>query len=425
MPQGNHRFYSEEAQDILGKMPSWIIRWGMGIIAFIFLGIGIGACFIHYPQVVSAPITITTLNPPSDLIAKVGGRIDTLFVTDGSYVTEDQAIALLHNTADYSDICTIEAQLKEQPDSFIEADRDYRMGELQSDFSEYRSLCNDYRHYLDANDIPRRQKLLLAQEIKYQEYIAKQRQQRKLLIQDLQLTQKNQERDSALYVQQVISPLDMERTIQNTIQKRNLLATLEASIISTELNVLQVRNQLTELDMQYYNETEQYRRQIQESRSRLASRIKQWKETYLVISPINGRLTLTKYWSSNQNVSLDDKIATVIPLDSTRIIGIMTVPSTGFGKVRVGQQVNVQLNGFPRYEFGVLRGRIIRLSSVPDQEGYIAEVDFPQGMQSSYKEQLDFIQQMDGVGEIITADMRLIEQFIQPVRALFDKAKGN
>lgn len=163
---------------------------GHGDYRLYLLGIGIGACFIHYPQVVSAPITITTLNPPSDLIAKVGGRIDTLFVTDGSYVTEDQAIALLHNTADYSDICTIEAQLKEQPDSFIEADRDYRMGELQSDFSEYRSLCNDYRHYLDANDIPRRQKLLLAQEIKYQEYIAKQRQQRKLLIQDLQLTQK-------------------------------------------------------------------------------------------------------------------------------------------------------------------------------------------------------------------------------------------
>lgn len=425
MPQDNHRFYSEEAQDILGKMPSWIVRWGMGIIALIFLGIVIGACFIHYPQVVSAPITITTLNPPSDLIAKAEGRIDTLFVADGSYVTKNQSIALLHNTADYSDICTVEDRLKEQPDSLIASHCDYRMGELQSDFSEYRSLCNDYRHYLDANDIPRRQQLLVAQEIKYQEYIAKQRQQRDLLVQDLRLARRNQERDSALYAQQVISPLDMERTMQNTIQKKNLLATLEASIINTELSVLQIRNQRTELDMQYYNETEQYRRQIQENRSKLISRIKQWKETYLIVSPINGRLTLTKYWSSNQNVSLGNKMATVIPLDSTRIIGIMTVPSVGFGKVRIGQQVNVQLNGFPRYEFGILRGRVIRLSSVPDQNGYIAEVDFPQGMQSSYRERLHFIQQMDGTGEIITDDMRLIEQFIQPIRVLFDQAKGN
>lgn len=425
MPQGNHRFYSEEAQDILGKMPSWVVRWGMGIIALIFLGIVTGTCFIHYPQIVSAPITITTLNPPSDLIAKTEGRIDTLFVADGSYVRGGQAIALLHNTADYSDICTVEDRLKEQPDSLIESHRDYRMGELQGDFSEYRSLCNDYRHYLNANDIPRRQQLLVAQEIKYQEYIAKQSQQRNLLVQDLQLARTNQKRDSALYAQQVISPLDMERTMQNTIQKRNLLATLEASIINTELSVLQVRNQRTELDMQHYNETEQYRRQMQENRSKLTSRIKQWKETYLIVSPINGRLTLTKYWSSNQNVSLGDKIATVIPLDSIRIIGIMTVPSVGFGKVRIGQQVNVELNGFPRYEFGILRGRVIRLSSVPDQNGYIVEVDFPQGMQSSYKERLHFIQQMDGAGEIITADMRLIEQFVQPIRALFDQARGN
>jgi hypothetical protein len=34
---------------------------------------------------------------------------------------------------------------------------------------------------------------------------------------------------------------------------------------------------------------------------------------------------------------------------------------------------------------------------------------------------MPIIQQMDGQGEIITKDMRLIEQFLQPVRALFDE----
>lgn len=425
MPQDNNRFYSEEAQEILGKMPSWIIRWGISVIAIIFLGILIGCYFIRYPQIVTAPITITTLNPPSDLITKVAGRIDTLFVADGSYVAGDQVIALLHNTADYADVCAVEALIREDQGLFSGKDREYWMGELQSDFSQYRSLCDDYRHYLDAQDIPRRQRLLSEQVSKYQESIVKQRQQMDLMIQDLELAQKNLNRHSSLYDQQAISALDAELTMQSTIQKKNSLITLDVSVINTELSILQLQNQLAELDMQYYNETEQYRRQIQESRSRLLSQIQQWKDKYLLISPISGRLTLTKYWSSNQHVALGDKLATVIPLDSTRIIGIMTVPSTGFGKVRVGQRVNVQLNGFSRYEFGILKGEIVRLSSVPDVDGYIAEVIFPQGMESTYKEQLDFIQQMDGVGEIITDEMRLIERYIQPIRALFDQAKGN
>ena len=39
----------------------------------------------------------------------------------------------------------------------------------------------------------------------------------------------------------------------------------------------------------------------------------------------------------------------------------------------------------------------------------------------TYGKELPLIQQMDGTGEIITQDQRLIQRFLQPVRALFDK----
>jgi hypothetical protein len=55
------------------------------------------------------------------------------------------------------------------------------------------------------------------------------------------------------------------------------------------------------------------------------------------------------------------------------------------------------------------------------EKGYIAEVVFPEGLFTTYNKQLNLIQQMDGQGEIITKDMRLIEQFLQPIRALFDE----
>lgn len=235
------------------------------------------------------------------------------------------------------------------------------------------------------------------------------------------VTIRNYERDSMLYAQNVIAPLDLERSAQATIQKKNTLATFEASMTTNELTILQMEQELFELGMQYDNEVSAYHRQIAESVQLLAAQIKQWRLSYLLVSPINGRLSFTKYWSKNQNISVGDKLATVVPMDSTQVIGIMTAPSIGFGRVTIGQKVNVKLNGYPYFEYGILKGVVSRLSSVPDGEGYIVEVTFPDGLQSTYKEQLTLIQQMDGTGDIITKDERLIQRFIQPLRALIDK----
>ena len=76
-------------------------------------------------------------------------------------------------------------------------------------------------------------------------------------------------------------------------------------------------------------------------------------------------------------------------------------------------------------EYGLLKGRLISLSTVPEVddsglEGYVAEVAFPEGLVSSYKNKFHFIQQMDGTAEIITKDTRLIERFVQPLRSLFE-----
>jgi hypothetical protein len=56
-------------------LPSWTIRWGISVIFATFIGIVAGYYFIKYPQTVEAPIIITTLNPPVDLVARAEGRI--------------------------------------------------------------------------------------------------------------------------------------------------------------------------------------------------------------------------------------------------------------------------------------------------------------------------------------------------------------
>jgi HlyD family secretion protein len=48
----------------------------------------------------------------------------------------------------------------------------------------------------------------------------------------------------------------------------------------------------------------------------------------------------------------------------------------------------------------------------------MVEVEFPENLTTNYGKTLDFSQEMSGTAEIITEDVRLIERFFNPVRAL-------
>ena len=225
-----------------------------------------------------------------------------------------------------------------------------------------------------------------------------------------------------LYAEKVISALDFEKAQREKIQKENSKVGFEAGITSTELSIMQSQQQLIELSIQQDNELAEYERNLSQFRQQLLNQVNQWKEQYMLYTPIAGNVTLVNYWSNNQRIKVGERLASVIPLEQMQVIGKMNIPSAGFGKVEKGQTVNVKLNGYPYMEFGVLKGKIKNISAVPDgTNGYIAEITFPDGLKTTYKKQLNLIQQMDGQGEIITKDMRLIQRYVQPIRALFDR----
>ena len=175
--------------------------------------------------------------------------------------------------------------------------------------------------------------------------------------------------------------------------------------------------------MQHERELSEFRLALDESKQNLENAIHQWEEKYLVTSPLKGKLTFTSIWSVNQEVKIGELIATVIPLEKSAIIAKAVIPPSGFGKVEIGQRVNLKLDGFPYMEFGMLKGRVRSISLVPEANGYIAEIELSEGMTSSYRENLKFIQQMNGSAEIVTKEMRLITRLINPLKAFLDSGK--
>ena len=437
MPERGDNYYSEPVQEIMGSIPSWITRWGVTVIAGIFALIIIGCCIIRYPQTLTSSITLTSENPPSDLAARYDGLLDTMCVVNGQKVSGGDLVALLSTPADYGDIMAVRDLL----DSLSSRERDalpdavsspslyenYRLGDLQSSWSELVRSCRAYLNWSEIDQSGHQKRLVEEQIGKNREYYGDLLSQKAVLEQDMRYEQAGLERDSLLMAEGAISRAEYEATLKNWTSKKGSLASFEATLTSTQLSILQLRQQLTELEIQRQNEETEHLRGIMQQASQMKAQVAQWLEQYAVISPADGTVSLQKVWSRGQHVMVGDVIASIVPDNGDRVIGRLQVPSSGFGKVEEGQRVNVRLNGFPYMEFGVLKGVVESIPAVPQTvttaEGnsivYTVEVSFPDSLVTTYGKELPMVQQMDGTAEIITRDRRLIGQFIDPVLSLF------
>lgn len=68
--------HSEELQEIMGRIPSRVVRWGTGVIFAILAIILLLSWLVKYPEMVSAPITITTEN--SRIVGKMALQSERL-----------------------------------------------------------------------------------------------------------------------------------------------------------------------------------------------------------------------------------------------------------------------------------------------------------------------------------------------------------
>lgn len=429
--KSNLEGHSEEVEEIMSFIPNRVIRWGLTVIFVVFTTLLIGSYFFKSPEIIRAPMILTKKNPPVSLISKSTGKIDRLFAADGQTIPEKGNIALINNPTDFADYLKLK---KELADCFLITDWDKQvfaynlsdqltLGELQQSYGPFLKSRNNFKHYLTQNYLPQKIGLIDKQIVKQEEYYQTLVRQREIQRNDLVLSQKSFTRDSSLFQKRTTSEAEFDKSRQLFLSKKSAYVGFEAILRETESSILQMQSTRVELQMQHERELSEFRLALDESKQNLENAIHQWEERFLVASPVEGKLTYTSIWSVNQEVKTGELIATIIPIKESAIIAKAVIPPSGFGKVEVGQRVNLKLNGFPYMEFGMLKGNIKAISLVPDAKGYVAEIELSGGMTSSYRENLKFIQQMDGTAEIITKEMRLITRLINPLRAFFDNGK--
>lgn len=417
---------SEEVQEIMSQIPPWILRRGITVLFIIVMVLLIGSWFFKYPDVIKAEITVTSLEPPASIIARSTGKIDKIYVPNNQQVVSQTPLAVIQNPANADDMLFLMQMMNEwniQGYSEEIARRFFTkplaLGTIQPVFASFLTNLNDYQNYKTLNYYPQKIASQKQQLITQREYYNRFIKQAPVVNEQFNTAKSIFERDSVLLSKNVISGNEYDLSKSSFLQNKQAYLSFDASLKQSELQLMQSEENLLDLQQQATELERKYQLSLQNAAEALNAQIKAWERDYLLVSPITGVVTQMGVWSSNQNVNAGETAFTVVPLQQDTPKGKAMLPAQGAGKVIPGQRVNVRINNFPDQEFGYLIGKVESISGVPTAEGlYVAEINFPNGMQTNYNKLLPITQQMLGSADIITDDLRLLERLFMPVKKM-------
>ncbi|MFP4025548.1 MAG: HlyD family secretion protein [Thiohalospira sp.] len=418
---------STEVQEILSRPPKWMVRWGITIVFIVIAILVIGSWFFKYPDIISANIVLTTENPPAPVVAKTSGKIQNLLVHDNQLVQKGDVLVVLENPADFESIQTLEKMLVDfnanfkLGEAFLFSKYPLTLGSVQSFYARFVKNIEAYNQMIRLNYHDQKIELYQQELKKYSQYLIHLENQNRLLGDDFKLAQKQFLRDSALNAQNMLADADFEKSKSQLIAKQYSLEQNSASIASIQLQMETLKQNILELELQKDQQLSDFQSLIGESFKNLQSSIDSWKYQYILVSPTDGKITFNQYWNENQTVKVGETVMTIIPEDEGEIIGKVQLNFQGAGKVKVGQQANIQFANYPYMEYGMVKGVVKSISLAPDNNFYTAEIELPHGLTTFYGMKLDFKQQMTGTAEIITEDIRLMERIIRPLRYILKK----
>lgn len=420
--------YSDPVNEIMGHPPGRIVRWGNTVILLVFIIFILFLWLIKYPDTIPAPVEITTVNPPVTLVSKLTGRIKNLYVRDKDQIAPGQLIAVMETAASIDDL----TKIKNIVDTILDPERILltslpefsELGEIQNYWGSFLKSLSDFNNY-NINDYYGNKIKSLTDEIDgILTYIGRVEVKEKLFSENQMLEAKKYSRDSVLYVNGVYSESELEKSRQSLIRLNIELQQVRLDHTAKSIELAEKRQLLQDYRIKKLEEKEKYYSVLNESLLNLKAQIKIWENTYLLISPVSGIVTFTKFWSENQIVDKDEPVLSIVPMDAGDFIGRINLRMNRSGKVKPGQAVNIKLSGYPYLEYGMVRGIVKSKSLVPSDGSYIIELNLPSGLTTLYGKKLDFTQNMQGTAEIITDNLRLLQKIINPFRYLISRNKG-
>jgi len=419
---------SEEVQDIIDRMPTYWTWWVAGVLSVLMAGVVVMGFLIEYPDTVSGEVSISAGKAPVRIVSNSTGRLH-LMKANRAYVKAGEVIGFIDNAADYHDVCKVMKLLENEvtPQTTLLFPADLSLGDLSADYNGFALAYKEYDILRHTTTYANMRSSLHKQIDAAHEIVDN-------IDEELTISQKSLDnianrlyKDSLLYEDDAIS----EEELKN--RQGSYLSALQSSVglKSSKLSKMaEIDQNMTEIAKVNVTESEALKKAYMNmlaKRNVLKDNAERWLESFVMKSTIDGKLEYLGFWRDNVYVSATQELFSVVPERNTPV-GELYIPISGAGKVCKGQEVNIKISDFPYDEYGLVKGKVVSISSIPNKlktdkgtaEAYLVLVRFPQGLVTNFGKELKVNFEAKGQADIITKPKRLIER-------LFDnlKAKGH
>jgi multidrug resistance efflux pump len=412
----------------LGNPPSWMMRYGISVMAAvvtILLGL---AYFVHYPDVMKAEVVITTSLPPVRIVSKSGGRVAELLVTDREYVAAGSVLAVVENTCRWRDVLRLESWLNDaQHNTLKPFPANLQMGELQDFFSVYHQRWQDVGYFMQHNGVEVQVGHLLRQITGLERIGNNLEKQIMTQAEEFALAEKEYHRQEMLYHDGVIADKTFEVSKAQFLSQKRAMENMEAAVLQNMMRIGQLEAQINDLRKGLSDQMKDKELALAEDRQRLISAIARWKQEFLIIAPVEGRISFTNIQNAQQTLSAGEEVLAIVPTssgggNSGHTLAWAMIPTSQAGLIVPGQKAIIHIDGYPARHYGSLETKIADMSLVPQKDGHTAayrlEMYLPDTLITSLGKHIPFRQEMTGGVRIITEDRRVLERILGRLRDL-------
>ncbi|MBS1663681.1 MAG: HlyD family efflux transporter periplasmic adaptor subunit [Bacteroidetes bacterium] len=421
-PAGLADHRSEEVTEIIGRMPSWLIRRGISLTGIILLGILIAAWFFKFPDVIASKIVISSGNPPVKLVARSSLPIQQIFVANDEQVTSGETLCVLANSAVYGDIQKINTLVTQLDTSLdlaasllnVKIPGALQLGDLQGGYTDLCVAIQAYLFFIRHNTY---QATIghLAKQVTYNGQLQKELSTKEKMLQEQLSLQHNRfTADSSLVTDRVISPLEYEESKKKMLDQQMSMGNNKSSIIQNNLQQIGYQKDIAQLTLQKQSEENNLQEKVKDAVRRLKGQYAQWEQAYVISSPTNGKVTFFKFWKENQYVTAGEGIMMVTPPIQAYIVhGTVGLDNTG--KIKVGQRVIMKLPAYPFEEYGVLNGHVAGRSVVAMDGNFSLEIKLDNDLTTNTGKTIPPQPEVEALGEILTENKSILQRLFERI----------
>lgn len=417
---------SEGVQELMGRIPSWTVRYGISVIALVVVLLLGLAALIRWPDVVAGTGVLTNADPPREVVARTAGRLVALHVQDGTHVVAGDPLAVIESAATPSAVDSLRGLLPAlhavrigSSDS-LPALGDLALGDGRTAWSTLRTALHELVVWRKDPYRAARNAALEKKVEHFRRMITSTEAQLSWGRKKLANHAQEARIDTALAGKGVIAATEHRRGQNTFLEQQMSLSALEASQQQQHIALIELQERLYELQHTDAATERELNARALTALNTMEGFLNDWELGHELVAPIAGVVHYRERLSPQQPLAQGKVLFLVVPPDSTFLVEAM-LPMVGSGKVQVGQPVHVDPEGYPRAEYGRLIGTVSTLATTPGDQGYRVSIALPKGLETSFHRTLPFKPEMPVRVEVVTQSRSALGRVFATLRGVTDR----